>query len=56
MKKTVYVEKLRYGDFKVVRVRNGTDPEVGTILPRSGVDELVKEGIEVIVDLPRKRE
>ena len=59
MKLTVYVEKVGPRNdikFRVVRVRNGTEPGVGTVLEKSEVDRLVTDGTEVIVDLPRKRD
>lgn len=62
MKLTVYVEKVGYAEdvedvkFRVVRVRNGTEPGVGDILGKPEIDHLVASGIEVIIDLPRRRE
>ena len=56
-KVTVYTEKAQTREiYQVVRVKNGTTPVVGTRLTREDVDQMVKDGIEVIVDLPRKRD
>ena len=51
---TVYLERVKER-FRIVRVKNALLPTVGDFLEDKEVKELIRRGIQVIVDLPRNR-
>jgi hypothetical protein len=54
MKVTVYLEREK-GRFRVVRVKNATEPKTDSWIEEADVKSLIARGIEVIIDIPRNR-